>query len=78
MQDVIIPKVGMASTEVDVVAWHVGVGDEVGAGTELADIESEKATIRIESPCAGVVAEILVPAGATVAPGTVLCRIRPS
>jgi pyruvate/2-oxoglutarate dehydrogenase complex dihydrolipoamide acyltransferase (E2) component len=78
MQDVIVPKVGMASAEVDVVTWHVQVGAVVAPGSRLADIESEKATIEIESPCAGVVAEIRVPAGSTVAPGTVLCRIRPA
>ena len=78
MQDVMVPKVGMASAEVDVIAWHVSAGDPVAEGAPLAEIESEKATIQIDSPCDGTVAEILVPQGATVAPGTVLCRIRPS
>lgn len=78
MRDVMVPKLGMASNEVDVVAWHVAVGDVVTEGQALADVESEKATVQIESPDDGVIAEILVPEGDSVAPGTVLCRLRPA
>ena len=55
-----IPKMGQATVEVDVIAWHVSVGDTVVPGTVLAEIESEKTTIELESEIDGTVEEILV------------------
>ena len=76
MLDIIIPKMGMATVEVDLVKWHVSVGAAVQPGTLLAEVESEKTTIEIESEVAGAVTEILVPAGETTEVGTVICRIQ--
>jgi len=76
VEDVIVPKMGMSSDEVDVLEWHVGVGDAVSVGTPLVDVESEKAVLTIESELAGVVAEIIADRGATVEVGKVICRIR--
>lgn len=76
MEDVIVPKMGMSSDEVDVLEWHVGVGDAVSVGTPLVDVESEKAVLTIESELAGVVAEIVADQGATVEVGKVICRIQ--
>lgn len=78
MHDVIIPKMGMSSNEVDVVAWHVAVGDTVAVGTALLDVESEKAVLTVESEVAGVVTAIVVPKGSETTIGSVVCRIRPA
>ena len=75
MIDIIIPKMGMSTVDVDVVAWHVAEGDRVEVGSPLADIESEKASTTIESHVAGVVAEICVTAGQISEVGSILCRI---
>lgn len=73
-----IPKMGQATVEVDVIAWHVSVGDTVVPGTVLAEIESEKTTIELESEIDGTVQEILVGEGEETQVGAVICRIAPT
>ncbi|MBX3576172.1 MAG: hypothetical protein KF723_03100 [Rhizobiaceae bacterium] len=70
-----IPKMGMTTEEVDLVAWHVAVGDRVAPGQALADIESEKTTITIESEIAGTVTALLVPLGEPTTVGSSICSI---
>lgn len=76
MFEVKIPKMGMSTVEVDLVAWHVKVGDRVQKGTPLADVETEKASDTIESPVDGVVAEIIVAAGGVTEAGQTICIIQ--
>jgi pyruvate/2-oxoglutarate dehydrogenase complex dihydrolipoamide acyltransferase (E2) component len=53
--------------------WLKQVGDRVGMGEVLAEVENDKATMEIESPGDGVLAQICVVEGSTeVAAGTVL------
>lgn len=73
-----IPKMGMTTEEVDLVAWHVAKGDQVVPGQALADIESEKTTLTIESEIAGTVTELMVPLGEQTTVGTVICAIEQS
>ena len=49
MHKVVIPKMGMSTVEVDLIQWHVNVGDEVSVGDSIATVESEKANFTIES-----------------------------
>lgn len=50
---VIMPRWGMAMDKATVVRWYVDVGSPVAAGTELVDIESDKATGAIEAKTLG-------------------------
>jgi pyruvate/2-oxoglutarate dehydrogenase complex dihydrolipoamide acyltransferase (E2) component len=63
MINVHVPKAGMSTVEVDIIAVLVGPGDRVEAGQAVAEVESEKATFQIESPVAGVVSEVRVVVG---------------
>lgn len=78
MHEIKIPKMGQSTVEVDLISWLVKTGDRVEPGTLLAEVESEKATIEIESDVAGVVVEFLVGAGDVTEVGAVICRIRRS
>lgn len=78
MTDIKIPKMGMSTVEVDVIKWHVAVGDKVQAGQVLVEIESEKATMEIEAEVSGTVTEILVSESNITTVGTVVCRIEPT
>lgn len=73
--NVIIPKMGMSTVEVDLVNWFVKAGDTVHAGDPVAEVESEKASFTIESEVSGRVKEIFVEANATVDVGTTICSI---
>jgi pyruvate/2-oxoglutarate dehydrogenase complex dihydrolipoamide acyltransferase (E2) component len=75
--DVHIPKAGMSTVEVDVIAVHVAVGDAVEPGTVLIEVESEKATFEVEAGHTGTVTELLVGEGDEARVGDVIARIEP-
>ena len=77
MIEVHIPKGGMSTVEVDVVAVHVTPGDVVDAGTVLIEVESEKATFEVEAAQGGTVREVLVEDGDPANVGDVVVRIEP-
>ncbi|NNL84162.1 MAG: hypothetical protein HKP27_00830, partial [Myxococcales bacterium] len=72
--DVAVPDLGEFD-EVEVIEILVAVGDEVALEDSLLTLESEKATMELPSPRAGVVREIAVSLGDKVSEGTVLMRI---
>lgn len=69
--DVQVPDIG-DFTEVPVVSILVGPGDTVAAEDPLIELESDKATMEVPSPAAGVVKEIKVAEGDKVSMGTVI------
>ena len=77
MIDVHIPKAGMSTVEVDVIAVHVAPGDVVEPATVLIEVESEKATFDVEAGHAGTVRELLVREGDEARVGDVIARIEP-
>jgi pyruvate dehydrogenase E2 component (dihydrolipoamide acetyltransferase) len=54
-----MPKVNYEMESGIVQAWRKGVGDAVSAGEVIADIETEKATVELEAPAGGTLAEIV-------------------
>ncbi len=75
MREVTIPSVGMAMTEAVLNAWLKNPGDSVAAGETLAEIETDKSALDLESPSDGLLGRHLVAAGATVPVGQVIVRI---
>ncbi len=73
--DVIMPQMGESVAEGTIVAWLKNVGDHVEADEILLEISTDKVDTEIPSPAGGILSEILVPAGETVAIGTVIARI---
>lgn len=77
MIDVPIPKLGMSTVEVDVVAVHVKLGDRVEPNTIVVEVQSEKVNFEIEAGTAGIVQEVLVGEGDEAKVGDVVVRIEP-
>ena len=77
MIEVRIPKGGMSTVEVDVVAVHVAAGDAVEPSTVVIEVESEKATFDVEAGHAGTVREVLVREGDEARVGDVVARLDP-
>jgi pyruvate dehydrogenase E2 component (dihydrolipoamide acetyltransferase) len=75
VQDVTIPALGMAMTEAIVTHWYKEPGDAVTAGEVIADIETDKSSVELESPAAGVLGAHLVPEGGAVAVGAPVTQI---
>ena len=75
MREVTIPSVGMAMTEAVLNVWLKNPGDSVAAGETLAEIETDKSALDLESPSDGLLGRHLVSAGETVPVGQVIVRI---
>jgi pyruvate dehydrogenase E2 component (dihydrolipoamide acetyltransferase) len=69
MHTVVMPKLGDTMEEGKILQWLKQEGDAVNKGDALAEIETEKVNIEVESFAAGVLRKILVPAGSTVPVG---------
>lgn len=61
-----MPKLGFDMAEGMLVRWVKQVGEEIKKGDVLAEIETDKATVEVESPASGVVLQHIVDAGASV------------
>jgi pyruvate dehydrogenase E2 component (dihydrolipoamide acetyltransferase) len=70
--DVLVPDLGDFK-DIPVLEVLVKVGDEVQAEQSLITLESDKATMEVPSPAAGVIKEMKVKQGDKVSKGTVVC-----
>lgn len=75
MRDVTIPALGMAMTEALLLTWLKQPGDAVVEGEPIAEIETDKATMDLESPAGGTLGRHLFDAGALVPIASPVCRI---
>ncbi len=71
----LLPDLGEGLTEAEIVAWHVGVGDEVTLNQVLVEVETEKAVVELPSPHAGTVVALLAAVGEPVAVGAPIIAI---
>ena len=74
--DIRVPALGESVTEATVGKWFKKPGDAVKADEPLVELETEKVTVEVPAPAAGVMGEIKVAEGTTVAVGTILGAIR--
>ena len=75
--DITMPALSPTMESGTLAKWHIKVGDTVKPGDVIAEIETDKATMEVESIDEGVVAEILVPEGAEdVKVNAVIARLR--
>lgn len=70
-----MPAIVADATDAVLATWLVEIGTEIGTGTPLADVETEKATVELESEATGRVARLLVDAGALVVVGSPIAVI---
>ena len=73
---VTMPQLGESVVEGTIGAWLKEIGVRIDKYESLAEVESDKANAEVPSPVTGVLVEILVEPGSTVAVGTELCRIQ--
>jgi 2-oxoglutarate dehydrogenase E2 component (dihydrolipoamide succinyltransferase) len=73
--DVQVPALGESITEGTLAQWLKKPGEAVAADEPIATLETDKVSVDVPSPSAGVLAETLVNEGDTVAVGAVIARI---
>jgi 2-oxoisovalerate dehydrogenase E2 component (dihydrolipoyl transacylase) len=71
-----MPQLGESVIEGTIGAWLKQLGDHVDKYESLVEVETDKANAEMPAPVSGVLVEILVEPGSTVAVGTDLCRIQ--
>src|ERR1700741_333917 len=76
MADIRVPTLGESVTEATIGRWFKHPGDSVAVDEPVVELETDKVTIEVPSPAAGVLSEILVKDGETVAPGALLGQIK--
>jgi 2-oxoglutarate dehydrogenase E2 component (dihydrolipoamide succinyltransferase) len=75
MADLVVPSLGESITEAVVSIWLKQIGDAVAADEPVAELETDKITVQLPSPVAGVLAAQRATAGATVKVGDVIGQI---
>lgn len=75
MTDVVMPQMGESIVEGTLTRWLKKPGDKVERDEPLFEISTDKVDTEIPSPTAGVLNEVLVQEGATVAINSVVARI---
>src|SRR5438128_5926539 len=70
-----LPDIGEGIAEAEIVAWHVKIGDKVTEDQQLADMMTDKATVEMESPVAGIIVEVAGEVGDQIPIGSVLVVI---
>ena len=73
--DIIMPQMGESIAEGTLSKWLKKVGDEVKRDEPIFEISTDKVDAEIPAPAAGVLAEIIVKEGETVAVQTIVARL---
>jgi 2-oxoglutarate dehydrogenase E2 component (dihydrolipoamide succinyltransferase) len=71
-----VPTLGESVTEATIGRWFKQPGDAVAVDEPLVELETDKVTIEVPAPAAGVLGEIAAKDGETVAPGALLGQIQ--
>jgi len=75
MTEIRVPTLGESVTEATIGKWFKQPGDRVAVDEPLVELETDKVTIEVPAPAAGVLSEIAVKNGETVAVGALLGQI---
>src|SRR5665647_2955078 len=76
MTDIRVPTLGESVTEATVGKWFKQPGDAVAVDEPLVELETDKVTLEVPAPAAGVLGEIMAKNGETVGVGAVLGIIK--
>ena len=76
MADIRVPTLGESVTEATVGKWFKQPGDAVAVDEPLVELETDKVTLEVPAPAAGVLSDIAVQGGSTVAVGALLGQIK--
>src|SRR6516164_4502002 len=76
MAEIRVPALGESVTEATIGKWFKKPGEAVAVDEPLVELETDKVTIEVPAPAAGVLADIAAKDGDTVAVGAVLGQIK--
>jgi 2-oxoglutarate dehydrogenase E2 component (dihydrolipoamide succinyltransferase) len=76
MTDIRVPTLGESVTEATVGKWFKQPGDAVAVDEPLVELETDKVTLEVPAPAAGILSDVAAKEGATVAVGALLGQIK--
>src|ERR1700739_1424448 len=76
MTEIRVPTLGESVTEATIGKWFKKPGEAVAVDEPLVELETDKVTIEVPAPAAGVLSDIAAKDGDTVAVGAVLGQIK--
>src|ERR1700691_3021374 len=76
MAEIRVPTLGESVTEATMGKWSKKAGDAVAVDEPLVELETDKVTIEVPAPAAGVLTDVAVKDGDTVAVGALLGAIK--
>src|SRR6201995_4947884 len=76
MTEIRVPTLGESVTEATIGRWFKKAGEAVAVDEPLVELETDKVTIEVPAPSAGVLSEIAAKDGDTVAVGALLGQIK--
>jgi 2-oxoglutarate dehydrogenase E2 component (dihydrolipoamide succinyltransferase) len=78
MTPIVVPSVGESISEVQISQWLKKEGEWVAAGTDLVDLETEKASVQVSAPVDGILLKILKPNDQFAAVGEAIAEFEPA
>ena len=75
---ILMPNMDLTIESAKIIKWKKSVGQSVQAGETVVEVETDKATVEVEAPGNGVLVQILVAEGDTVALGRPVGIIKPA
>jgi 2-oxoglutarate dehydrogenase E2 component (dihydrolipoamide succinyltransferase) len=78
MIDIVVPSVGESISEVQVSKWLKKEGDWVASGTDIAELETEKASVQVSAPEDGVLVKITKQSEEFAMVGEVIATFQPA
>lgn len=75
MTQILVPTLGESVSEAIISKWIKKEGDAVAADEPVCELETDKVTLEVNAPAAGVLSKIAAPEGTTVGVGAVLGEI---
>ena len=75
MSQILVPTLGESVSEATVAKWLKNEGEAVAADEPIVELETDKVTLEVNAPSAGVIAKIAMPAGSAVKVGQILGEI---
>ncbi len=75
MTEVRVPTLGESVTEATVATWFKKPGDQIAADEMLCELETDKVTVEVPAPAAGVLTDIIAAEGTTVGVDALLANI---
>lgn len=75
MAEIKVPTLGESVTEATVAQWLKKEGDTVKADEPIVELETDKVTLEVNAPAAGVISRITIKSGETVGVGAILGEI---